>query len=66
MRWMAKGWMTLIAAALLPLGALALDLGQSGIALYPPARGWKLEQRHDAAIEGWHLRPRSGSRHNRG
>ncbi|WP_156894341.1 hypothetical protein [Rhodobacter xanthinilyticus] len=37
----------------------ALDLGRSGIALNPPARGWKLEEHRDAAIAVWHLRAES-------
>ncbi|MBU4529573.1 MAG: hypothetical protein KUA43_10710 [Hoeflea sp.] len=37
-------------------GAVALDLGKSGIGLNPPAQGWKLEEHDDAALKVWHLR----------
>lgn len=56
MHWMTKAVTILIGVALVPLGAVALDLGRSGISLNPPARGWKLEQHYDAAIQVWHLR----------
>lgn len=49
--------MALLALAATP--AMALDLGRTGIALNPPAQGWKVEQHRDAAIEVWHLRAES-------
>ncbi len=52
-RWM----MALLALAASP--ALAMDLGHTGIALNPPAQGWKVEQHRDAAIAVWHLRAES-------
>ena len=56
MHWTTKAVAILIGVALAPLEAMAFDLGRSGISLNPPARGWKVEQHHDAAIEVWHLR----------